>query len=299
MSNQIKVTVAVDVPAYATVKVPAGTQLTDDNLVNIARKANENIVFEPNWDNVEGLRITEIIDQHGESIDELQDISIDSNYSDFGRQAELFLKGKISLKNFISAAKTLKIINDENQVSLPEVKVGVQVLNGCVSSVDIIGNEYLKGVATIIDHDEGENTPNFTIDGTDVRVDDVQMGNIVSYELNDLEGSVGALIKKFHEDVEENGIHEVLLLKDDWEISSEDDADEIIFEAEEVADRDDGNLAFVLKFDRDQLGCGEIMASIEVIKVNDYDENDREVIFEDNLYATELIHRLMEENPDA
>jgi hypothetical protein len=273
--------------------------LSYENLKAIAEQADSNAVFEPNWDLTESLRIVCATDENDEEIEGCVDVQFETNYSDFGRQAELFLKGKISLQNFVSAAKTLKIIDDENQVSLPEVKVGVQVLNGCVSSVDIIGNEYLKGVATIIDYDEGENTPNFTIDGTDVRVDDVRMGNIVSYELNDLEGSVGALIKKFHKDVEENDIHEVLLLKDEWEVSSDDDADEIIFEAEEVADRDDGSLSFVLKFDRDQLGCGEIMASIEVIKVNNYDENDREVIFESNLYATDIICRLMEENPDA
>lgn len=114
--SEITINVAVDVTAYTQVKVPAGTELTDENLINIAQNASDNKVFEPDWDSAQSLRILSVIDQNGQLISDLQDISIERNYFDFGQQAELFLKGKISLQNFVSAAKTLKIINNESQV---------------------------------------------------------------------------------------------------------------------------------------------------------------------------------------
>lgn len=115
--SEITITLAVDVPAYATVKVPSGTELSNEALERLIRSADEECEYEPYWEAVEGLRIVSAVDQNENPINELQDISIDSHYSYFGRQAELFLRGKIPLEEFVSAAKTLKIINDESQVA--------------------------------------------------------------------------------------------------------------------------------------------------------------------------------------
>lgn len=294
-SNKITVTVAIDVPAYASIEVDAGTALTSDFLESLARSANESAVFKPNWEGAEGLRITDVKDANDELVDGLVDLNINSNYSDFGRYAELYLKGKVTLNQLVDCALVCKIVNDKEGVSLAPVDIAVQVLNGCVSSVDVVASNYVNATAIIIDHDD-EDTPNYSFDGSGVRVDKVKAGNIESLSIEVLEGTLGALVKQFEDDVKENGILEVLLSQECWEEASAENLDEIIFESTLESDYEDGELSIILKFDRDQIDQKEIMASVCVIKVNYHDENDRAVLLECNLYATNLIRQLIEEN---
>jgi hypothetical protein len=294
-SNKITVTVAIDVPAYASIEVDAGAALTSDFLESLARSANESAVFEPNWEGAEGLRIVDVKDSNDELVDGLVDLNINSNYSDFGRYTELYLKGKMTLDQLVDCALVCKIVADKKGVSLAPVDIAVQVLNGCVSSVDVIASNYVNVTATIVDHDD-EDTPNYSLDDANVRVDKVKAGNIESLSLEVLEGTLGALVKQFEDDVSEKGIFEVLSSQKCWEESSEENADEIIFESTLESDYDDGELSFILKFDRDQIDQKEIMASVCVIKVNYHDENDRAVLLDCNLYATNLIRHLIEEN---
>lgn len=115
--SEITITVGRDVPSYATVRVPVGTLLSHEALHAIALKAEEEKVFEVVHNAATGLRVVCATTEDGISLEGCDDVTFEPNYYDFGQQAELFLKGKISLQNFVSAAKTLKIINDESQVA--------------------------------------------------------------------------------------------------------------------------------------------------------------------------------------
>ena len=77
--KKLIITLGQDLSAYATIQVPAETDLSDENLAAIARKAveDEGTVFDEDWSTVNALRIVLVQDEKGQTI--RSDIPVESS----------------------------------------------------------------------------------------------------------------------------------------------------------------------------------------------------------------------------
>lgn len=292
MTNII-VTIGKDVAAYAEVRVPQGTELDNATLREMAYEADRNEVFTPNWENSSGLRIVCVSGSENSDDNDLCDIQIESGRLDLGMEAELFLKGVISLDQFVSNAIGLRTIKEE-EVNLQPIEVYAEVFGGAISSVKTTSKHFAGNIVQI-DHD-CEQDADYEIDGMKVSVYRHTVDKAVGgMNLLPIEGTIEHMVAKLNSDVHENGLVQVLEHLEDWELSSEDDDESIIVETCLLDKYDNNEISFVVTLDRDQLTRQEIMASVTVIKVNHSDENGREVLFEESACLTNLINKLIEQ----
>ncbi len=293
MTNII-VTVGKDVAAYAEVRVPQGTDLDNAMLRQIALEADRNEVFTPNWENSNGLRIVCVSGSENSEDNNICDIQVESGRLDLGMEAELFLKGKISLDQFVEKAISLRGIK-EKEVKLQPIDVYAEFVDGNIGSVKTTSKHFAGSLIEII-HDCEENN-DYEIDGMEVAVSRYTVDKAVGgINLLPLKGTIEYMVAKLKSDVEENGLVQVLEQLEDLELSSEDDDESIIVETCLLDKYDNNEISFVVTLDRDQLTFQEIMASVTVIKVDHYDENGREVLFEESAYLTNLINKLIEQD---
>lgn len=106
--KSISITLGVDLSAYATIEVPADTDLSEANLIEIAKKASDDEVFYPEWDTSTALRIVTV--QDGENKKLFSDIPVDASVYDAGYALQSFLSGNTTLSALVASAVQAKII---------------------------------------------------------------------------------------------------------------------------------------------------------------------------------------------
>lgn len=114
MSNQLKIVVGQDYAAYAEINVPIGTDLSDENLADIANTAIEDWVFDVDYSTGSSLRIVSVHDQTGKIIK--SDIPIDASTYDSGMALQTFLSGQSNLADLVQSAADAKLIDPIDEV---------------------------------------------------------------------------------------------------------------------------------------------------------------------------------------
>lgn len=109
--KKLIITLAQDLSAYATIEVPAETDLSDENLAAIARKAveDEETVFDEDWSTVNALRIVLVQDEKGRTI--RSDIPVEASCYDGGAALQLHMKGAIGVEALVNSAIEAKLID--------------------------------------------------------------------------------------------------------------------------------------------------------------------------------------------
>lgn len=107
----LQVTLGQDLSAYATLEIPADSDLSDANLIRIAQTAVEqdDFVFDEDWETTCALRIVSVQDRQGHYLKE--DIPVEDSPYDAGQVLQSFLKGHVSFANLIEAAAQARLID--------------------------------------------------------------------------------------------------------------------------------------------------------------------------------------------
>lgn len=113
MSNTLKVTLGVDLSAYATVDLPGDSDLTEEGLAKLATEFAESdaVLWEPDWDASNGLRIVHVRDDKHQPVRE--QVQVDRSYYDAGQALECFVKGTDNgggVATLVNAAAEAKLI---------------------------------------------------------------------------------------------------------------------------------------------------------------------------------------------
>jgi len=122
MSN-MTMTIGCDLSAYATITLPAGTHLSEENLKAIAAQADEDgewggqdITFVPDWETQSGLRVVSVGPAGETPI--VSDLPVDPGYFDAGQVLASFLRGSQEgdgIQPLVEAGQALKIIKDAEE----------------------------------------------------------------------------------------------------------------------------------------------------------------------------------------
>ena len=96
----------VDVCAYATVDVPSDTDLSPENLLQIAQ---DTAVFTPEWDVATCLRVLNVT-KDGNDVSELADYPLQPSYHEAGQFLEVFLSGAIPLGSLLASAEKALLV---------------------------------------------------------------------------------------------------------------------------------------------------------------------------------------------
>lgn len=115
MNKQLKIVIGQDLSAYAELDVPADTDLSDENLINIANAAVENEVFDADWSSTNGLRVVSVHDESGRIIK--ADIPVETSYYDAGVALKAFLTGYSSLDTLVQSALIAKQIESTEMIA--------------------------------------------------------------------------------------------------------------------------------------------------------------------------------------
>lgn len=109
--KKLIITLGQDLSAYATIEVSAETDLSDESLAAIARKAveDEGTVFDEDWSTVNALRIVFVQDEKGQTI--RSDIPVESSCYEGGAALQLYLKGAIGVEALVNSAIKAKLID--------------------------------------------------------------------------------------------------------------------------------------------------------------------------------------------
>ncbi len=109
--KKLIITLGQDLSAYATLEVPAETDLSDENLAAIARKAveDEGTVFDEDWSTVNALRIVLVQDEKGQTI--RSDVPVESSCHEGGAALQLYLRGAIGIEALVNSAIEAKLID--------------------------------------------------------------------------------------------------------------------------------------------------------------------------------------------
>jgi hypothetical protein len=109
--KKLIITLGQDLSAYATIEVPAETDLSDENLAAIARKAveDEGAVFDEDWSTVNALRIVLVQDEKGQTI--RSDVPVESSCHEGGAALQLYLRGAIGIEALVNSAIDAKLID--------------------------------------------------------------------------------------------------------------------------------------------------------------------------------------------
>lgn len=113
--KKLLVTLGQDLSAYATIEVPADTDLSDDNLAAIARKAVENTVFEADWSTVNALRVVVVNDDEGKFVH--SEVPVELCCYEGGAALEAFLRGHVGFDALINAAVQARLIEPSTQAA--------------------------------------------------------------------------------------------------------------------------------------------------------------------------------------
>ncbi|MBU9211664.1 hypothetical protein [Burkholderia multivorans] len=113
--KKIHMTLGVDLSAYTTIELAEDTELTQEDLVAIARKAMEDgehngkdVIFEPDWGTESALRIVSVTADDEEV---LADIPVDASPFDAGQVLVSFLRGHVPLQAVINSAAEFRLID--------------------------------------------------------------------------------------------------------------------------------------------------------------------------------------------
>lgn len=114
--KKLIITLGQDLSAYATVEVPADTDLSEEHLVAIARNAVDEAVFDADWSTVNALRVVLVQDDKGNII--RSDVPVESSCYEGGVALQSFLKGAIGFDALVSSALQAKLIEPSEQVAI-------------------------------------------------------------------------------------------------------------------------------------------------------------------------------------
>ena len=115
MNNKVmKIVVGQDLTAYAEIDVPAGTDLSDENLAKIANAAVEREMFDADWSSVNALRVVSVHDAEGSILK--SDISIEPCNFDGGQVLRSFLKGYTEFGALIHGAAVANLIDPIEEI---------------------------------------------------------------------------------------------------------------------------------------------------------------------------------------
>lgn len=106
--KKLLVTLGQDLSAYATIEVPMDTDLSDDNLAAIARKAVENTVFEADWSTVNALRVVVVNDGVGKFV--RSEVPVELCCYEGGAALEAFLRGHVGFDALVNSAAQARLI---------------------------------------------------------------------------------------------------------------------------------------------------------------------------------------------
>lgn len=90
----LSIAIGQDLSAYATIEVPADTDLSDENLARIAQQAIDDVVFDADWSTAEALRIVTVLDSDRKIV--RSDVQIEKSHYGGGVALDTFLRGKSS-----------------------------------------------------------------------------------------------------------------------------------------------------------------------------------------------------------
>lgn len=110
---KLTITVGQDLSAYATFDIPADTDLSDANLIQLVQTAQENeeLVFDEDWATTSALRIVSVKDHQGHALKE--DLPVEALPHDAGQVLQLFLKGHVTFAQVVEAAARYKLIDPQ------------------------------------------------------------------------------------------------------------------------------------------------------------------------------------------
>lgn len=113
--KKLLVTLGQDLSAYATIEVPADTDLSDDNLAAIARKAVENTVFEADWSTMNALRVVVVNDGEGKFV--RSEVPVELCCYEGGAALEAFLRGHVGFDALVNSAVQARLIEPSMQAA--------------------------------------------------------------------------------------------------------------------------------------------------------------------------------------
>ncbi|MFZ5509977.1 MAG: hypothetical protein ACOZCP_07975 [Pseudomonadota bacterium] len=116
--KKLIITLGQDLSAYATIEVSAETDLSDETLAAIARKAVEDdgTVFDEDWSTVNALRVVLVQDDRGNII--RSDVPVESSCYEGGVALQSYLKGAIGFDALVNSALQAKLIEPSEQVAM-------------------------------------------------------------------------------------------------------------------------------------------------------------------------------------
>lgn len=121
MCEKLTMTLGQDLSCYASIKIPADTELSPGNLSRIADEAAGNQVFEADWSTCCALRVVSVSDGKGNNL--VEDLVVDASPFDVGQQLSLFLADKIEWGQLLDSAPRFGLI--------PQVET--QVMSGHIA----------------------------------------------------------------------------------------------------------------------------------------------------------------------
>lgn len=118
--STMTMTIGCDLSAYATISLPAGTDLSEENLKAIAAQIDEDgewggqdIAFVPDWETQSGLRVVRVGPDGEAPI--VSDIPVDPGYYDAGQVLAAFLRGSQKgdgVQPLVEAGQVYRLIKD-------------------------------------------------------------------------------------------------------------------------------------------------------------------------------------------
>jgi hypothetical protein len=116
--KKLFVTLGQDLSAYATIKLSADTDLSEENLSRIAQEAVDNgdVVFDADWETVCALRVVSVDD--GKETHFVEDLCVECSPYDAGQVLQSFLNGHVQgLGTVVEAAAKAKLIAPQQMMA--------------------------------------------------------------------------------------------------------------------------------------------------------------------------------------
>lgn len=111
MNDQLRIAFSIDLTAYANTNVPADTDLSPENLRNLARKVFEGHGLDPNQVSENSPRVVAIWDSRGNLLK--AGIPLGRSHYDAGIALQAFLHGHTSVHELLHEAIYSQIISPE------------------------------------------------------------------------------------------------------------------------------------------------------------------------------------------
>lgn len=143
MCEKLTMTLGQDLSCYASVKIPADTDLLPKNLIRMAGDMSGNQVFEADWTTGCALRIVSVQDGQGNNL--VEDIAVEPSPYDVGQQLSLFLAGKTDWDRLLDSASQYGLI--------PAVEMQVMLGRIALPSEDLALKFQVRKGATQLEKD--------------------------------------------------------------------------------------------------------------------------------------------------